>query len=916
MECGQMTNIEIAVSEEVSTTEKGRLLEKLGREVLEAMQYEVIEEVRLTGIEVDLLAKHKVSSEVVYIECKAYKDTTTISADVLTKLLGNVLFRNVSSGWLFTTGPLGKDAKGFVVDWEQKPLDQRKMLHVYTADRLLDAIISTGRVCDPASIKYPSNLQFSDNCSLLITNYGRFWAVPLIHATAGVPYGVMLFDAKSGEPISDQNTIEVVSKIDSSFSDLMWKIPTDNAENKDKDSLAEEAQSVVTVTSGDQWADYRPSRPQDFVGRDELQTEVFKFLEGVRNSSIPTRLLALKAPSGWGKSSMLLKIAEKSKGTKYKNKFFFYAVDVRAATSQRYAEFALLECLNSAIKSKFVSKPKNTLRITGTNNPFSDSSFEEVLDTLRTEGKVIVLFFDQFEEIFSKKELANLFESIRKLSAAIDSAQENIVLGFAWKTDGTVPTDHPAYYMWHNLSDRRKEYSLTPFSSKDISKALNIFSKELDTPLNPVLRKYLIDHCQGYPWLLKKLCIHVYSFVKGGSDQVEVLGRGLNINDLFEKDTSELSAAELACVKRIAQESPVELFQMVELYGDTTVQSLINKRLILRKGQKLILYWDIFRDYILTGNVPKIPVTYIPQSQFRSYYNALQILMGEKVINISDFAAKLGIGRDATENIMRDLVMVGNASRHGETLEPTFDTEMQMVQKLVDFLADHIVYKSLVEEFGLAFQLNPDSFNDYFKGIYESSSFSEKTWKVYSARLIGWFRGSGIMDYKLNKLINNFDKTAKILVKSPLKISKLKTRRGSNNNFLGEAPPERTLELISLIAAGHTKELELKSMGYRNALTVLKTLGMVATDEEDVILLEKRNDISDWLMQRVLETPIMQVVKEAVDNNCSITTAEVGRIVGDALSKDWKDTSHKRYGSALILWLRWATKDRDSQLTK
>ncbi|WP_408894427.1 hypothetical protein [Paenibacillus taichungensis] len=54
-----VTMIEIGVSDNVSTTEKGKLLETLGREVLETMQYDVIEEIRLTGIEVDLLAKHR-----------------------------------------------------------------------------------------------------------------------------------------------------------------------------------------------------------------------------------------------------------------------------------------------------------------------------------------------------------------------------------------------------------------------------------------------------------------------------------------------------------------------------------------------------------------------------------------------------------------------------------------------------------------------------------------------------------------------------------------------------------------------------------------------------------------------------------------------------------------------------------------
>ena len=115
--------IEVAVSEKVSSTDKGKLLEDLGREVLESMQYEVTQEVRLTGIEVDLLAKHKVTSEEIYVECKAYRDN--ISADVITKLLGNISLKSVSAGWLLSTGTFGKDAKGIQVEWEKKPNDEK-----------------------------------------------------------------------------------------------------------------------------------------------------------------------------------------------------------------------------------------------------------------------------------------------------------------------------------------------------------------------------------------------------------------------------------------------------------------------------------------------------------------------------------------------------------------------------------------------------------------------------------------------------------------------------------------------------------------------------------------------------------------------------------------------------------------------
>lgn len=39
------------------------------------------------------------------------------------------------------------------------------------------------------------------------------------------------------------------------------------ADDKEETLLKEELSSIVTVISGDDWIDYRPARPEDFVGR-------------------------------------------------------------------------------------------------------------------------------------------------------------------------------------------------------------------------------------------------------------------------------------------------------------------------------------------------------------------------------------------------------------------------------------------------------------------------------------------------------------------------------------------------------------------------------------------------------------------------------------------------------------------------
>jgi hypothetical protein len=479
--------IEIAVSDETNTTEQGRILEKLGKKVLESMQYEVIEEIRLTGMEVDLLARHKINSEEIYVECKAHRNN--LSADVITKLLGNVDFKGVSSGWLLSTATFGKDAKGLYDEWDKKSPDKKRRLHLYTPERLVDLLISSKSVCDPTCIDKSTNLIYSDDSYLLLTNYGYFWAVPIVDAIAGVNKSVMLFDVSTGKKILDDNVLNNVSKVNSSLKELSW-LKHNNQDDGFTTALSEEKkQSIVNVPKSDHWADYRPARPEDFVGRKNILTDIYTFFDNVRDNSTKTRIIAIKSPSGWGKSSTLLKLVASCQNIRKHKKYFMFAVDSRAAISSRYGELALIECFNEAIRCGFVQKPMTNLKLSGTSNPFSDISIIEVLESLKKDKKIIVLFFDQFEEIFAKQELAPLFKELSILCSAIDSVQENFVLGFSWKTDGTIPQDHPAYHMWQSLADRRKEFNLIPFTGSEVSSALSLFAKELSQSINPQLRR-------------------------------------------------------------------------------------------------------------------------------------------------------------------------------------------------------------------------------------------------------------------------------------------------------------------------------------------------------------------------------------------------------------------------------------------
>lgn len=893
--------IEIAVGDNVNTTAQGNLLEQLIAEILQILQHRVDTNVRVTGMEIDLLAENTMSKEKIYVECKAYT-STNVSADTLTKLLGNVFARQVSSGWLFTTGELGKDAKGFIEDWSSKPEELRKKLLVYKSEDIVRILISTNRVISPEKIVLPEGYRFTDEAILIISELGRFWAIPTMHTVAGVWQNVGYFHVDTGLFVNDQNVLDKLSKIKSSVAELIPIEATRFAIKKFQpiaDVIATEFENIVAVPVAERWSDYRPARADDFVGRIEEQELVFDFLDSVRVGNTKNRLLATKAPSGWGKSSFLNKLVARCNG-KRSSRVFVYAVDCRTAVSARYAELSLKKCFDQAIASQFIPAGLEQVNIGGASTPFSDVSTHEVLRSLKLEKKVIVLFFDQFEEITSKVELEDLFKSIQSLCFAVDAAQENVVLGFSWKTDGTVPQDHPAYHTWHTLADRRFEIELSRFTSTEISQALTRFSKEIGQKINAPIRRLLADHCQGYPWLLKKLCIHIFSALqKKNVDQIAILNKALNVQELFRRDTAELSASELGCLKMIAGESPAEFFQIENKFGGDVIRKLIDLRLVIRSASKLILYWDIFRDYVLTGRVPPITSRYLPKINVGRTKVAIEHLLQSTAHKSTSarLEKKLKISAGSADNVARDLLMLGIAeySRKDGKLALIQNSEYETIEAIHRFLASHAITKTLLGKFGVGFKINSDILPQVFSETYPDSDFAANTWNTYSNVFVAWLDAFRIVSVRQNEVEHLQDSR---LPKTFMEISA--TTRKFKLTFIGQAPPARVLETVTRLFS-HEKMTPQD----RNSINVLRTLGLVDSISTPVLSpFPTEYSIAQWIATVAFAQSTIQLTWDDIEND-QLSYLDVGRRVEDIRGNELSESSRLRYGNSIVVWHKW-----------
>lgn len=905
--------ITVCVEEGCTTTEKGNLLENLTAEIMKAQQYSVVKTIRVTGMELDLLAKHNYSGEEIIVECKAWEEN--IKADVISKLLGNVVINNASAGWLITTGGLGKDAEGLRVAWEDKPYEERKKLTIYTAERIIELLISSRIVVNPELLKanIVNEFHYDNKARLFITNIGKYWIFVGSYATGGIATTVIAFEATTGKKVNDYAVLTKLKSIKSIFSSYDWA--TDEKETNLKlKKVNDEFQDIVTVMSGDEWTDYRPSRPEDYVGRKTLINSIFGYFQSVLDEKSSTRLFALKSPSGWGKSSSIIKIISDSKQKKYRDKFYIYAVDVRTALSSRYAELAFKTCIEQAISDGFIDYNRKEIEIGDASNITESQDVKNILLALKASRKCIVLIFDQFEEIFYKQELFDLFENMRRISNSVDALKENLIVGYAWKTDFSIPSDHPAYYLWSNLQDRRKEFDLLQFTESEIKSAVKIFGKELGEEINPVLARYLIKQCQGYPWLLKKLCIHIFKIVKSGSRQDDAINQTLNIGSLFENEINEFTSEEFACVQQIAKDSPADYFRIVESYGQDTLQALINRRTIIKRSTKLTLYWDIFKDYVLFGKLPEINVDYIPQVQFATFAKVISVLLsGAKKVKVEDLAKDTLLGRSTIDNILIDLAMFGIINREKDGIYLKNNNIDEISRTMREFFRKHIVCVSLHKQVGTTFDLA--TYTKIFNTIYSVEKISEKTQRIYCLRLLAWLISMKIL--KEENQIFEFNQKAETMgslidIDNVQKYTyglkrgrKFKTGRGQLSTIMDlywpQVSPNKVIEFYNLCLGGKNDATELLALGYKKVIEDLISLrAVVVTDKNETVI----NMSFEELLIRVQSMKNIAYAVNEIEKNSKITLIELGNLINVEFKKKWSEGTVRVTGGMIYRWAK------------
>ncbi|MFJ6385445.1 restriction endonuclease [Kitasatospora sp. NPDC092039] len=621
---------------------KGRLFEKFVALLLHEYGYEAptVGDLNVTadGIEIDIAATSSIGGQSAIVECKSY--TSNVKAQACTSFLGKLQLARYEgdpnvSGYLFVIPRLV--AQGEEVSRKAAAMD--KLFRYFNVSDIVELLRGRGLISELSQLT-PIVPAHSDP-AIIIAEDGIFTCVKILDPESHRADSILIWSASGSR---------VPASVKSLLKGEVYAagLPIKTVSDLGKVETHEEREdifpfTIVRVRGSSADFEYQlPASPEYFVGRESTILDLKGF---VRKRS---GTLVLNAQSGWGKSSLALqlqRIVEDERG-------YSIVVDSRTATNPRFVSEVLREAANEAQEHGLVTLP-------------SDSSWASLASSIWTlrrarwadDGRPILIFFDQFENVFQSEDVTREF---RDLALMVPDSGIPLMVGFAWKTDLVAWTESHPFRLRDEIRSNSTFVSVGPMGAQEVDALLRRLEHRLGVRISRDLRQRIREYSQGLPWLFKKLSGHIISELETRQKtQEQLVSESLNVQSLFDSDLAGLSPIESDALRHIARFAPVSAVDVTEKYNGAAIQSLLDSRLVVAVAEKLDTYWDTFRDFLNTGRVP-IEDSYIVRQSPRAVAElifAVLELGGDATV--SDLATDLGVSTKVIYNRSREPRLFG-----------------------------------------------------------------------------------------------------------------------------------------------------------------------------------------------------------------------------------------------------------------
>lgn len=723
-------------SEENKGHQRGSFFEKLTNSIFSTQRYKVSGNIQFTGREFDLHCEHMDrSNECCLVECKAKQN---LSSDEIKKFVFGVTFDNFDYGYFLYTRDFERQVGGLIK--ELKEDDRYKNIYFWNAEKVIELLVASGSVKEFSLGDTPLDVS---KLVLLYSYKGIYW-IPIL-SSGTVPTHFSILNGKDLKPITETNVIEDIQGYIEDIESLdFYALDSKDKANDVNTSVSFDLESVTEIQSSDSWDDYKPAALKFFVGRKRQKDKIFGFLNDVRTRATDKRVFYIDGKSGWGKSSLMSDLRDRSRNKHYKNKFLTAVIDSRSANSSNFLPLAYELLIKKAIDSKFIPSKFSDVKVPSTFNIMGDQLSQELETYLEQESKTLIIVFDQFEDVFRKE---GVFKSFYKFLLDVNNAKSSIVLGFSWKSEVNIPIENEAYHLWQQSKDHAFQITLDEFDSSESKSIIKQLEKDLSEKFDIDFVRKIVDNSQGYPWLVKKLCIHIKKKALQGLSIEDLYDQDFQVESLFTADLEELTnpddVSSLRYIaKRAFDDNALDITELDEVVKSETVQRLIHKRFVIKSGTKYNIYWDIFRDYLVLGEIPPIGETYLIRQPVNSVCESFLVFNNGNHLTLNDFMNHSGSaeGEGSVLNKLRELRSLGLVNYK----DSVYSVKVDESDINKDFFKDYVHDKLQKHSFTLELkkiQGREIVLSDLSKIIdskIQSTNFAPKTLETYGQTFLGW----------------------------------------------------------------------------------------------------------------------------------------------------------------------------------